>query len=46
MSFDPATLVTLTAFISATVGTMLTFAWTQNRAHRALAMWGGILPQR
>jgi diguanylate cyclase (GGDEF)-like protein len=42
MSFDPATLITLIAIIAATVGVLLVFAWVQNRAHRALAMWGGV----
>ncbi|MBV8565257.1 MAG: GGDEF domain-containing protein [Methylobacteriaceae bacterium] len=41
MSFDPATLMTLTALTAATVGALLVFAWAQNRSHRALAMWGG-----
>jgi diguanylate cyclase (GGDEF)-like protein len=40
MSLDPATLMTLTAAIAATVGLLLVFAWVQNRAHRALGMWG------
>lgn len=41
MSFDPATLMTVTTFIAAIVGMLLVFAWSQNRAHRALVMWGG-----
>ncbi|MFI5014269.1 MAG: diguanylate cyclase [Hyphomicrobiales bacterium] len=41
MSFDPATLMISTAVIAATVGSLLLFAFAQNRSHRALAMWGG-----
>jgi diguanylate cyclase (GGDEF)-like protein len=40
MSLDPATLIILTAVIAASVGVLLVFAWAQNRAHQALAMWG------
>jgi diguanylate cyclase (GGDEF)-like protein len=42
MSFEPATLIILMVVIAATVGTLLVFAWVQNRSHRELAMWGGV----
>ncbi|MDQ0470264.1 GGDEF domain-containing protein [Labrys wisconsinensis] len=41
MSFDPATLMTLTAMVAAAVGSLLVFAWVQNPSHRALGIWGG-----
>ena len=40
MLLDPTTLMVLTIIIATTVGGLLIFAYAQNRAHPALAMWG------
>jgi len=40
MWFDPPTLMMLTVIIAVTVGLLLIFAFLQNRAYFALAIWG------